>query len=253
MNDSRTVAIKELVRDIYEDPRVVARYVDIGLWPSEEILVLDYVPEGGSLLDVGCGAGRTSIVLAELGLEVFGIDISRTMIEIAGQQAELAGVQVDFRTMDVMDLQFPDDSFDVALFSYNGLELLPGRAGKLKAIKEIQRTLKPGASFIFSSHSLFALNRYAPYRFLTFLKYCAGRFLGVPVKERELGERFIEDEWEEARYLQILPPSTLVRMLEESGFDVIYFNTRKRLEAGKKWGWSGIFEDGERFYVARKK
>ena len=113
--------------------------------------------------------------------------------------------------------------------------------------------LEPGGVFIFSSHSLFALNPYAPYRFLALLKFCAGRFLGVPVREREFGERFIDDPREEVKYLQILPPSTWMRMLREVGFEILSFNTRKRLERGKEWRWWGVCEDGERFYVARKK
>ena len=252
LTEDRAVRIRELVRATYEDPRVVARYVKVGLWPSEEILILDYVPDSGRILDLGCGAGRTSIALAEMGLEVVGVDLSRTMIEVARRQAGLAGVRIDFRTMDVTALQFPDASFQAAFFSYNGIELLPGRAAKRKALEEIGRVLEPGGTFIFSSHSLFALNSYAPYRFFALLKFCAGRFLGVPVRERELGERFLDDPREEVKYLQILTPSMWMKMLREAGFEPVFFNTRKRIEGGKPWRWWGIFEDGERFYVARR-
>ena len=253
MSERRQVVIRELVRGTYEDPRVVARYVDIGLWPAEEILVLEYFPDGSRVLDVGCGAGRTSIPLAEQGFEVVGIDLSQTMVTVARQQAELAGVEIDFQTMDATDLQFPPASFDVVLFSYNGVELLPGRTGKIRALEEFGRVLKEEGIFLFTSHSPFALNQYAPYRLANFVKFLTGRLLRLPIKERELGERFIDDEGEEVKYLQILPPSVLMRMLEECGFEMALFNTRQRIEKGQKYGWRGIFEDGERFYVARKK
>lgn len=248
----RAQALRDLVRTSYEQAFVVARYTTVGLWPGEEILALEHIPDGARVLDLGCGAGRCAIALAEMGLEVVGVDLSRAMIESAREQADLAGVAVQFEVMDAMDLELPPASFDVVLCAYNGLELLPGMDGKKRAIAEVWRVLRPGGRFIFSSHSLFALNYFAPYRLAAFLRLCAGR-LGWPVRERELGERFIDDEWEEAKYLQILPPSTWKGMLRGAGFELLYFNTRLRLEAGRGWGLAGHFEDGERFYVAGKR
>jgi 2-polyprenyl-3-methyl-5-hydroxy-6-metoxy-1,4-benzoquinol methylase len=250
--ERRTELLRELVRQSYEQPLVVARYTTVGLWPAEEILVLEHVPDEARVLDLGCGAGRCAIALAELGLEVVGVDLSRIMIEAARLQAQLAGVEVGFEVMDAMHLELEAERFEVVLCAYNGLELLPGVQGKQRALAEVWRVLKPGGCFIFSSHSLFALNYFAPHRLLAFLRLCLGR-VGWPVRERELGERFIDDEWEEAKYLQILPPSTWKRFLRAAGFELVYFNTRQRLEARKAWGLAGHLEDGERFYVARKR
>ncbi len=247
----RTQLLRDLVRNSYEQPYVVARYTTVGLWPGEETLILEHVPDEARVLDLACGAGRCSIAMAELGLEVVGVDLSRTMIDAAREQAELAEVQVQFQVMDAMELELPAASFDVVLCAYNGLELLPGLGGKKRALAEVWRVLKPGGRLIFSSHSLFALNYFAPHRLLAFLRLCLGR-LGWPVRERELGERFIDDEWEEAKYLQILPPSTWKRLLRGAGFQLVYFNTRRRIEAGRAWGMGGHLEDGERFYVADK-
>ena len=248
----RETAIRELVRTSYEDPSIVSRYVTVGLWPAEEILVLDYVPDNARVLDIGCGAGRTTIPLAEMGLDVVAIDLSEAMVRAAREQARLADVEIDFQVMDALDLELDDNGFDVALFSFNGIELLPGRAGKLQLFEQVRRVLKPAGRFIFCSHSLFALNVFALGRLKAFLKLCAGKLLGVPAREKELGERFLDWELEEAKYLQVLPPSALIRMLQDSGFELLFFNTRRRIEAGKKWGFPGHFEDGERFYVAEK-
>lgn len=244
--------IRNIVRSSYEDPDVVARYATVGLWPAEEILVADFVPDNARVLDLGCGAGRTTIPLAEMGLQVVGIDISEAMVRAAREQARLAGVEAEFQVMDATSLQYPDAAFDTVLFPYNGIELLPGQQSKEQLLREVWRVLRPGGRFIFSAHSLYAVNAFAPMRLMAFLRLCMGCLFGVPVRERELGERFIDAAWEEAKYLQILPPSRLRKMLVRAGFRLIYFNTRPRLESGRRWQWVGTFEDGERVFVAEK-
>ncbi|MEE2659104.1 MAG: class I SAM-dependent methyltransferase [Candidatus Latescibacterota bacterium] len=254
MQGDRRKAISELIRTAYENPVVVSRYVTVGLWQAEEILVADFVPDDARVLDLGCGAGRFTVALAELGLQVVGIDISSAMVEAAREQARLAMVEerTAFEVMDAMSMTLPDESFDVALFAYNGIELVPGREGKKEVFDEVHRVLKPGGRFIFSAHSPFALNVHLPTRIRAFLRFCFGRVFGWPVREHELGERFIDNEWEEAKYLQILPPWILRRILVESGFQISLYNTRLRLEKGRAMGVLGHFEDGERFYVAVK-
>ena len=250
--EQRARTISALVSETYRDPRVVTRYVEVGLWASEELLVLEHVPERARLLDVGCGAGRTSIPLAEMGLQVTGIDLSGTMIGVARQQASFAGVSIGFQEMDVGDLCFENESFDAVLFSYNGIELLPGRAGKRRGLAEIYRVLRPDGVLIFSTHSLFAVNRFAWARMVNLLKVLVGNVLGVPMRAQEIGERFIDDPLEEVKYIQILPPASWIRMVRQTGFKVVQYNTRRRLEAGRPWTWTAAWEDGERFYVARK-
>ncbi len=252
MADERLQSIRDLVRATYQDPRVVARYAEVGLWPAEEILLLEYAADDGNVLDIGCGAGRTSIPLREMGFTVTAIDLSPSMVKLASEVGQACQVDIDFRVMDVMDLQFGAEEFDLALFSYNGLELLPGRAGKVNAMREVFRVLKPGGVFMFSSHSPFALNEFAPLRFRTFVKFLVGQLLNLPIKERELGERFSEHEDEEVKYIQILPPSSLMNMLRQCGFEIAYYNTRRRTETQRPWQFWGAVEDGERMYVARK-
>lgn len=252
MEEERLQSIRELVRSTYQDPRVVARYAKVGLWPAEETLILEYVADDAQVLDVGCGAGRTSVPLREMGFSVTAIDLSSTMVELAKDVGQTCQVDIDYRVMDVMDLSFASSTFEFVLFSYNGFELLPGRAGKERALREIFRVLKPGGHFIFSSHSPFALNQFALLRLGTFAKFILGKMLDIPIKEREFGERFSDRDDEEVKYIQILPPSKVMEMLRRVGFEISYHNTRRRIERQTVWRWWSVFEDGEHMYVAQK-
>lgn len=209
--------------------------------------------EGARVLDLGCGAGRTSIALAELGLRVLGIDVSEPMVEVAREQARHAGVEgrAEFAVMDARRLQLPDAAFGAALYSYNGIELVPGTAGKRQVFAEVARVLVPGGVFLLCAHSLFAANMHAPMRLRAFGRFLLGR-VGIPVRERELGERFLDDDWEEAKYLQVLPPSWYRRALRQAGFGLRDFNIRRRIEAGRPWRPWACFADGERFFVAER-
>ncbi len=77
------------------------------------ILLKDHLPEKSQrVLDVGCGTGSLSVILAELGHQVVGIDFASAMIEIARQKATTSRVSIQFQTMDAHQPDFPAHSFD---------------------------------------------------------------------------------------------------------------------------------------------
>lgn len=109
------------------------------------------------VLDVGCGLGKTTISVAkELTTgKVIGTDIWDTS-ELSGnspqrayRNAQLEGVQekVEFRTADVRELPFPDNSFDLVTAS-SVINNLKGEPDRLKALNEIYRVLRPGGRFL---------------------------------------------------------------------------------------------------------
>jgi len=250
--DERLLKIRDFVLSTYEDDLVISRYAEIGLWKSEESLILEYVPDGAEFLDIGCGLGRTSIPLAEMGFNVTGIDLSSGMLRAGRVLAEENDVNIRYENMDVMKMSLDDQQFGVALFSYNGFELVPGYQGKIAALNEIHRVLKAEGIFIFTTHSLFAINRFCSLRIAAFCKLLGRRIFGLPFKEFELGERFSDAFDEEVKYLQILPPYKIKKMLKASGFKILNFNTLKRIENRQAYRFYDLFADGERFYVCQK-
>ena len=59
----------------------------------------------GPVLDSGCGTGEHTLLLAERGLEVLGVDLSPIAIERARQKAERRGVAAEFAVGDVLRLR----------------------------------------------------------------------------------------------------------------------------------------------------
>ena len=97
------------------------------------------------ILDIGCGAGRTTIALYRLGyLKVQGVDLSNGMIEQAISLAEQAGYSLRFDVGDAISLEYGDETFGGALFSAQGLMCIPGGNNRLQALKQVKRVLRPG-------------------------------------------------------------------------------------------------------------
>ncbi len=102
------------------------------------------LPAGSTLLDVGCGIGGSSRILArEFGFDVTGITISPGQVERARQLTE-AGLSCRFQVDDAMALSFPDASFDVVWC----IEAGPHMPDKPGFARELLRVLKPGGRLV---------------------------------------------------------------------------------------------------------
>jgi ubiquinone/menaquinone biosynthesis C-methylase UbiE len=90
-------------------------------------------------LDVGCGDGKFTRVLAAICGEVSGIDVKEGKIAEAREAARAAGLKIDFRVASAEDLPFRDASLDVVVFS-NSLHHIPHPD---VALREAIRVLAP--------------------------------------------------------------------------------------------------------------
>lgn len=99
---------------------------------------------GKRILDLGCGAGETSVYFALCGAEVFACDVGDIFLQLAKRLADKFGVKLRLAQVDANFLPCRDDYFD---FVYgNGIlhhvNLLP-------AAREIKRVLKRGGKAVF--------------------------------------------------------------------------------------------------------
>jgi ubiquinone/menaquinone biosynthesis C-methylase UbiE len=70
--------------------------------------------EDERVLEIACGTGRFTVMLAERGADIVGLDISAAMLEEGREKAKAAGVSdtLEFMRGDAARLPFPDDHFD---------------------------------------------------------------------------------------------------------------------------------------------
>lgn len=157
----------KITQESYNSPAAVKTYDREELKWTENKIFSDYFKIPGKVLDLGCGTGRTSYFLKQAGHEVIAIDYSESMIKRAREKYGNLGIKFLIMSADCLD--FEDNTFDYALFSFNGLDYLYPETARHKALQEIYRVLKPGGIFAFSSHnSLFIPN--TPGRILNFLR-----------------------------------------------------------------------------------
>jgi ubiquinone/menaquinone biosynthesis C-methylase UbiE len=98
------------------------------------------------VLDLGCGTGRNSNYLAELGADVSGIDISSSAIKIARERAEKKGFKVEYIIGDIgSKYDFKDKSMDLVI-DITASNSLSNEEREIY-LKETERVLKSNGYF----------------------------------------------------------------------------------------------------------
>jgi len=107
-------------------------------------LLTGWLPTPADVVDLGCGTGSLSVLLAEHGHRVTGTDFSAAMIDRARAKARRHGVELDLRVGDAADPELAEASYDVVL-TRHVLWALPDQAA---AVRRWARLLRPGGRFV---------------------------------------------------------------------------------------------------------
>ncbi|MHA1164228.1 MAG: class I SAM-dependent methyltransferase [Alphaproteobacteria bacterium] len=121
----------------------------------------------GALLDAGVGTGRNFPFYPE-GSKITGIDLSPAMLDRARQRREKLGTAVDLHEMNVMKMDFADNSFDGIVSTFLFCVLDAGH--QQPALEELRRVCRPGGAirileYAFSEKPLrrFIMKLWAPW------------------------------------------------------------------------------------------
>jgi ubiquinone/menaquinone biosynthesis C-methylase UbiE len=117
---------------------------DLGDLPLERAMLgvfadLVRAAGGGPVADVGCGPGRVTALLADLGLDAFGVDLSPGMITLARRTFP----ELRFEVGSMLALDLADGSLG-GLLAYYSIIHIP-RPERPRALAEFARVLAPGA------------------------------------------------------------------------------------------------------------
>ncbi|HEV3113777.1 MAG TPA: class I SAM-dependent methyltransferase [Candidatus Binataceae bacterium] len=165
----RVRAGMDLYREFYNNPAFLAFIGDL---------------RGRVVLDVGCGEGYNTRVLARQGASMTGADLSARMIDLARREEQREPLGIRYEVASFTDLSlFADASFDVAV-SFMALMDGPDFPG---AARELRRLLRPGGELWFSIlHPCFMTKGF------TWLHDQEGREIGLRV-----GRYFDDAPWVE--------------------------------------------------------
>jgi ubiquinone/menaquinone biosynthesis C-methylase UbiE len=224
------------------------------LWADyiEEILrKMDSRPR--TVLDVACGTGTVSEILAARGYDVTGVDLAAGMIEIARRKAERTGSGVDYHVADAAKM-FLGRQFDLAVSLFDSLNYITDETQLAQAIMRVGEHVVQGGLFIFDinteyalAHGFFnqtSLGSYPKYVWTS--RYDHGTRICVVDMVFEVEEQGVKRQFKETHVQKGYRLEELDQMLSSAGFETVeHYHAYKFKQPTRR--------SDRVFFVARKK
>ena len=249
------------VRADFNDLLAVVHYTraahELGLWESERVLIERFFPDRQApLLEAGCGAGRVTLGLWELGYrKLTAFDFAEELVDqaqslAAEREADGPG-GINFLYADATDLRVCNTirykPFDGALFMFNGLMQIPGRENRRAALRELHRVCRPGAPLLFTTH-----DRDGSPTERAMWRLEAGRWKrgGQDPRLIEFGDRYFEEAGTGRTFMHLPNRKEILKDLAATGWTPTFDAMRREL--AKESAAVLAFSDECRFWVAHR-
>jgi 2-polyprenyl-3-methyl-5-hydroxy-6-metoxy-1,4-benzoquinol methylase len=213
---------REILREYYEDGKRLTDAAGLNTLATNSGLaesrmaVLDHAlaqagvesVTGLDVLDVGCGFGALSLVLAARGARVVALDPNDTRFAVGRRVASEHGLDVRWRAGSMEEMSVGEEAFDVAVMN-NSLCYLVARQLRRAALERTLAALRPGAvAVIRNPNRIHPVDQFSGIPLLGILPPSAARLLSRPVRPnrshvRLLTHRAAERELREAGFEQV--------------------------------------------------
>jgi SAM-dependent methyltransferase len=203
------------------------------------------------IIDISAGTGGHAIELAKRGFDVFGIDVSGSMIALARKKATSLGVDARFK---VANMESFDASgrFDGAISMFDSICYLRGRKNVAKTLARLKRVMLPGAVLILQywngdavmsqgpsdSHKVFqnaemSVTRFGTPRLVPKDQYC---YMDYRLVVKKRGRAPLE--FKEVHRVRFFFPEEMKSLLSETGFQPLGIFRFKSLMPATPDDWS---------------
>lgn len=216
-----------------------ASLADSRLLPIDQSFAEQYFDRPGRLVDLGCGTGRLLIPFARRGFWVLGVDLSQSMLDVAGEKATAAGVTVHRLKANVVELgALRDQAFDYAACLFSTLGMIAGVEARRRAVAHIFRLLRPGGRLVLHVHNRW-FNVWDPQG----RRWLARDLLRSLTRRAQAGDRLMPVHQGIAGLtLHLFTRREIIRLLKEAGFRIrevrpLSLSRDGRLKHSSCFGW----------------
>ncbi len=251
----------DTVRADFNDLLAVVHYTraahELGLWKSERILIERFFPDlTAPLLEAGCGAGRVTLGLWELGYrQLTAFDFAEELVDqaqsLAIERQADGPAGITFLHADATELRrfhlLSENAFGGALFMFNGLMQIPARERRRTALRELHRVCQPGAPLLFTTHDRDSTPTERALWRLEALRWERGE---QDPKLVEFGDRYFEEAGTGRTFMHLPDRAEIVADLAATGWTHAF--DAMRTELAKESRPVLDFSDECRFWVARR-
>lgn len=122
-----------------------------------EILSKQGIGHPARLLDLACGTGTATLLLAETGFDLIGLDLSKEMLAAARAKAGAKKKLIDWRQGDMRRFKL-DGPVDAAICLFDSVNYLIHESEMVDCFACVRNSLRPGGMFLFDMNTIHTLS-----------------------------------------------------------------------------------------------